>query len=118
MIGHSEQKEYLYDYDLVTKAFAKNNKIVELNANSANVRPGNEENMKKLILCCKNNNTQVAVNSDAHSIYDLGNTNVVLQMLKELDFPEELVVNSSFKRLMNALDKLGRPYSGRVASLL
>ena len=37
-IGHSEQQNYRYDYDLVTKAFAKNHKVVELNGNSVNVR--------------------------------------------------------------------------------
>ena len=35
-IGHSEQQNYRYDYDLVTKAFAKNHKVVELNGNSVN----------------------------------------------------------------------------------
>ena len=29
-IGHSEQENYRYDYDLVTKAFAANHKVVEL----------------------------------------------------------------------------------------
>ena len=33
-IGHSEQENYRYDYDLVTKAFAANHKVVELNGNS------------------------------------------------------------------------------------
>ncbi|MGN0984484.1 MAG: PHP domain-containing protein, partial [Gemmiger sp.] len=37
-IGHSEQTHYQYDYDLVTRAFARNNKVVELNGNSCNVR--------------------------------------------------------------------------------
>ncbi len=32
-IGHSEQENYRYDYDLVTKAFAANHKVVELNGN-------------------------------------------------------------------------------------
>ena len=37
-IGHSEQQHYKYDYDLVAKAFAKNNKVVEFNGNSFQVR--------------------------------------------------------------------------------
>ena len=32
------RKNYRYDYDLVTRAFAKNHKVVELNGNSFNVR--------------------------------------------------------------------------------
>ena len=34
IIGHSEQENYRYDYDLVTKAYARNHKVVELNGNS------------------------------------------------------------------------------------
>ena len=45
-IGHSEQQNYRYDYDLVTKAFAKNHKVVELNGNSVNVRRDGIPNMK------------------------------------------------------------------------
>lgn len=118
MIGHSEQQEFLYDYERVTKAFAKNNKVVELNANSAKVRPGNEENMRRLALCCKQNKTRISVNSDAHSIYDIGNTIDVLQILKEIDFPEALVINSSLSCLMDALSALGRAYPNRIAHLL
>ena len=45
-IGYSEQQNYRYDYDLVTKAFAKNHKVVELNGNSVNVRRDGIPNMK------------------------------------------------------------------------
>ncbi|MFV0412134.1 MAG: phosphatase [Oscillospiraceae bacterium] len=118
MIGHSEQRQYLYDYDLVTKAFAAGNKVVELNANSAVVRPGNEENMRQLALCCKKNNTKVAVNSDAHSTYGLGNGAGVLAMLKEIDFPEELVINSSMERLLGELALHNKPIVQRIKGKL
>src|SRR5699024_3377974 len=42
MIGHSESKRYRYDYDALAPVFARNHKVVELNANSVNVRPGGE----------------------------------------------------------------------------
>lgn len=51
-IGHSEQQNYRYDYDLVTKAFAKNHKVVELNGNSVNVRRDGIPNMKLLLAAC------------------------------------------------------------------
>lgn len=118
MIGHSEQAEYLYDYDRVTKAFAANNKVVELNANSASVRPGNEENMRNLALCCKKNGTRVAVNSDAHSVYALGNTGAVVHMLEEMDFPEKLVVNAGMPQLLAELKAHGRAVAANVEGLL
>ena len=46
-IGHSESRRHRYDYDAVTKAFARCRKVVEINANSAVVRPGNEDVYKR-----------------------------------------------------------------------
>ncbi len=108
MIGHSEEGRFAYDYERVTKAFTDNNKIVELNVASSKVRPGNEENLKNLILACKKNNTMVSINSDAHSIYSLGNYDGMVQLLNDLNFPHELVVNSSKERLL-AMFKLNNP---------
>lgn len=115
MIGHSEQRQYLYDYDRVTKAFADKGKVVELNANSIVSRKGNQDNLRELALACKKNGTLVAVNSDAHSIYNLGNEAHVLKMLREIDFPQELVVNASLQRLQAVLQSHGRGIAQRAA---
>lgn len=118
MIGHSEQKEYAYDYDRVTKAFAANNKVVEVNAGSAISRPGNEQNLLDLIKCCKQNGTKIAVNSDAHSLYVLGNCASALSLVEEADFPEELVINTSLLRLADELQKHGKPVASLAQSIL
>lgn len=93
MIGHSESRFYEYDYETVTKAFTQQNKVVEMNANSAVCRPGNEDQMRRLALACKKNKTKIAINSDAHSIYHLAQVNSVLPMLQEIDFPQEQIIN-------------------------
>ena len=103
MIGHCEQAEHFFDYDLVVKKFAENNKIVELNSNSINVRPSGTANMVVLAETCKKYGCKVAINSDAHSKYNLGKFDNILKMLEEIDFPEELVVNSSMERLIKEL---------------
>ena len=95
-IGHSESRRHRYDYDAVTKAFARCRKVVEINANSAVVRPGNEENMRELALACKRK-------------FD-----TVLPMLREIHFPEELVVNASRENLITVLKEHQKP----VADLL
>lgn len=118
MIGHSEQKNYYYDYDLVTKAFAKYNKVVEINANSFYARPGNEANMKELALCCKKNGTKIAVNSDSHSIYKLGDFSSVIPLLEDIDFPEELIINASTKQLADELTLHGRSVASLVREIL
>lgn len=113
-IGHSESREYRYDYDAVTKVFAQKHKIVEMNANSAIARPGNEENLRALALACKRNGTKVAVNSDAHSMYRLGCFDSVLPMLQEIDFPVELIVNASKDNLIAALREHQKPVADRM----
>lgn len=103
MIGHSEQQAHIYDYDRVTKAFAAKHKVVELNANSVVVRPGSEENMRRLALACKENGVHIAVNSDAHSIYQLGQVKQILSMLEEIHFPQEHIINASMENLQKEL---------------
>ena len=132
-IGHSEQQNYRYDYDLVTKAFAKNHKVVELNGNSVNVRRDGIPNMKLLLaacLCvccsasassedagfcgvpfldCLKNGCHIALDTDAHSTTQLqGNMPPLLAMLEEMQFPQELVVNATRQNLVNELKLHGR----------
>ncbi len=113
-IGHSESRAFRYDYDTVTKVFARERKVVEINANSPIVRPGNEDNMRELALACKRNGTRIAVNSDAHSIYNLGRFDTVLPMLREIDFPKELIVNASRENLIAVLKERQKPIAGRM----
>lgn len=103
MIGHCEQTGHEFDVDRVIPAFAANNKVVEFNGNSAVARPGGEENMLKIALACKRYGCKVAVNSDAHSIYSIGKIHGVMEMLENIEFPQELVINSSYERLVAEL---------------
>lgn len=117
MIGHAEQHQYYFDYDRVTKAFTAANKVVELNANSPVSRPGNEENVRELMLACKENGTMIAVNSDAHSLFDLGNWGWALDLLADIDFSPEKVVNSSLHRLAHVLKLHGSPAAEKAELL-
>lgn len=101
MIGHPEQ--YTSDFDLVVKAMQENNKIIEINGNSASVRPGTQDNMRALIRACRDNNAMISANSDAHSIYRLANVDTVQGLLSELDYPQELIINTTQKRLHDVL---------------
>ncbi len=119
MIGHSEQAQHMYDYDLVTKAFAAHNKVVELNGNSCVVRPNGVGNMKALALACKKNGCKIALNTDAHSIYSLEQgVSHLFGILEEIDFPEELIVNSTGERLRRELEVHNKKIVDRIGELL
>lgn len=117
MIGHSEEKEYYFDYERVTKAFAKAGKVVEVNAASPQARPGNEENQRQLVRCCKANGTLLAVCSDAHSTRQMEVLEPMLEMLEELQFPEEQIVNASMDLLWDVLARHGRPLAQHRQSI-
>lgn len=118
-IGHSEQQNYRYDYDLVTRAFAKNHKIVEMNGNSFNVRKDGIPNMKTLLLACLKNGCAIALDSDAHSAAQLrGGLGRLCAMLEEVDFPRELIVNGSCENLAEALKLHGRRAAEEIGGLL
>ena len=119
IIGHSEQENYRYDYDLVTKAFAKNHKVVELNGNSFNVRKDGIPNMKALLAACLQNGCHIAVDSDAHSTWQLRHGLTALYgMLEEMNFPEELIINATTANLTAELKLHGKACAEEVGGIL
>ena len=118
-IGHSEQENYRYDYDLVTKAFAQNHKVVELNAGSFAVRKDGIPNMRKLLAACLENGCHIAVDSDAHSAWRLQTAlQPLYSLLEELSFPEELIVNATKENLVQELKLHGRRCAEEIGGIL
>ncbi len=103
VIGHSGSKNYLYDYEYVIPEFKKNGKLIEINNASFNIRKESISNCMEIAKICKKCGASVIVNSDSHFCTQIGNVNHALDMLKEVDFPEELIVNSSVDRFKNYL---------------
>ena len=97
-LGHIGQTYYLCDYEAVVKKAKEENKIIELNNSSlAGVRPGSKELCTRVASLCKQYGTRVAVCADAHDASRIGDYKLVYQMLNEVNFPEELIVNRSLK---------------------
>ena len=103
VIGHSGLKDFQYDYEEVIPIFRDNHKLVEINASSFKVRPGCRENCKRIAEICKKTNTYVIVDSDAHIAPHVGRFDDAIELLKEIDFPENLIVNASIETFENYL---------------
>lgn len=109
VIGHCGDARYPFDVETVVKAFAGHGKIVEINAHSFSCRPGSPENCRKIALCCKKYGVPVVCSSDAHFATQIGNVRASLEMLREIDFPEELILNLDYDRFLDvAQAKSGR----------
>lgn len=98
-IGHSGSPRYKYDYEKVIPVFKANNKLVEINSHTFDVRADGVENCREIARICKEHEVKIIVSSDAHYHTEVGNFTKALELLEAIDFPEELIVNSSVERL-------------------
>lgn len=98
VIGHSGTAEFAYDYEKLIPIFGQTGKLVEINENSFTVRQSSRDNCIRIAKLCMEHRVPVIVNSDAHFAYKIGHVDKAMAMLESIDFPEELIVNSSIER--------------------
>lgn len=109
IIGHPDDGRFPVDYDTLAAAAAENHTLLEVNSSSLHplsARQNAEENYKVLLERCRHYRTSIIINSDAHVEADVGNHERAWALIKEMDFPEELIVNSSMERLLPFIPKL------------
>lgn len=104
-LGHiGDQRFPIYKEDVVKEA-GRLNKIIEINNHSFESRAGSARNCAEIARLCKKHDVKIAVSSDAHSCYNVGRFDSALAMLKEIDFPEELVINSSLEKFLDYINQ-------------
>ena len=109
IIGHPDDGRFPVDYDTIVAAAAEHNTLLEVNSSSLhplNPRKNAKENYQTMLELCKRYQTSVIIDSDAHIEADVGNHRQALELIKEVGFPEELIVNSSVERLLPYIPKL------------
>jgi putative hydrolase len=106
VIGHSANRHAPYDYDKILPIFRDNHKLVELNESQITLR--RNPAYVKLAEKCKQYCVPVIINSDAHFCNRIGEFDGALAILKGMDFPMELVVNSSEERFTEFLKLRGK----------
>ncbi len=108
IIGHSGDPRCPYDIDKVIRAAKDAGKCIEINNHSYSVRPKSAENCRKIALKCKEVGCGIVVSSDAHAPWDVGNFDEALKMLQEIDFPEELIMNTNADKFIGFLRSSGK----------
>lgn len=98
VIGHSGTERYKYDYERVIPEFGRQGKLVELNESTFSNRRSSVKNCVQIMKLCKQYGVPIVVNTDSHFSSRVGCFENALRLLQELEFPEELVVNSSVER--------------------
>ncbi|ABR49850.1 PHP C-terminal domain protein [Alkaliphilus metalliredigens QYMF] len=105
IIGHPDDSRYPIDAEALVKASKLYNVALEINNSSlkpTSFREGAHENIKSVLILCKKYNTKVIFGSDAHFSYDVGDFSCCIDVIEEIDFPKELIINYS-KEAINHL---------------
>lgn len=95
VIGHPGTSMFAFDHESVVRECAQQGKVIEINENSFNAREGSLENCARIAYYCKKYGVRVMLSSDAHFHEYVGKFDRSILMLKELDFPVELIVNAN-----------------------
>lgn len=98
-LGHLGNANYDFDKEHIISQCNQYDKLVEINSNSFAIRKGSRENCTEIAQLCKKHQVPIVLNSDSHIEYRVGYVGHALAMLEEIEFPEELIVNSSRERL-------------------
>lgn len=114
VIGHSGTPEYKYNYEEVIPEFGRTGKLVEINNSSFRIRQKSYENCKQIALLCKKYEVPVILNSDAHFCTQIGNFTESLKLLEEINFPEELVINSDINKFDKYLTEYTNYYKLKI----
>jgi putative hydrolase len=95
ILGHCDRISGGIDIEAVVKTAKEHHKIIELNCQS--LKSGEEAYaaLTELALSCKRNGVWIAVNSDAHNAYAVGQFSPMKELLHSIDFPQELIATRS-----------------------
>lgn len=111
IIGHAGDQRFAFDHETAVRAFKAHDKVVEINAHSFKVRKGSAENCRAIARLLKKYEVPVVVSTDAHFATFVGKFEASLAVLRDVDFPEELVLNADARRFARWVsEKSGRAF--------
>lgn len=108
IIGHPDDGRFPVDYEQLAIKARDTRTLLELNQGSlqpGGFRQNTRENAKIMLHYCEKYGTSVIMDSDAHVASNIGNHTDALELIEEMRFPEELVVNRSLEEFAKFLKK-------------
>ena len=111
IIGHPDDGRFPIDCDALAAAAKEHHTLLEVNNSSLqpdSSRENARENYLRLLERCMHYRTCVIIDSDAHCEADVGNHALAWQLLEEIGFPHELIVNTSLELAAAYIPALAR----------
>lgn len=99
ILGHPGRGNFPFDVDHVVRMCKQHDKLVEINNHTLD-RQKNHDDCLEIAKACLRHGVSVVVNSDAHFSEHIGRVGFAEALLAEIDFPDELVLNRSFDRVV------------------
>lgn len=104
IISHPGNPKYPVDVEKVVEAAKAYNKVIELNNHSFIARPNSFPHCNQFAKMAKKHNTMVAINSDAHVCYSVGNNDRALAMALKAGIRKNQILNFSISRIHEFLN--------------
>lgn len=108
IIGHPDDGRVPVDMRVLAREAKKTGTLLEVNNSSLRpegFRVNTMENCREMLLECKEQETMVVLGSDSHVDADIADYEYAFRILKEVDFPEELVANTTLDKLKSVLKR-------------
>lgn len=105
IIGHCGDPRFSHDCVSLVRTCRDHGKIIEINASSPKGRRGSAERCREIAALCKQYGVMVSVSSDAHCPQNVGEVGDALDILREVGFPQELILNGSYEQLRRVLSQ-------------
>ena len=102
IIGHPDDDRYPLDYEELVSGAKREKVALEINNSSfraGSARQNGRQNAARMLNICRREEVPVILGSDAHIWYDVGEFSLCKELLDELDFPPELVLNYTMEGL-------------------
>lgn len=119
ILGHPGNPNYPIDIDEVVRAAKDHNVLIEINNSSfVSSRLGSEPICEAILEAVDRHHWKVALSSDSHVHYTIGDVEVALAKVDAIGFPESQVVTMTPRRLLDFLGEHGKSVTTELADWL
>ena len=106
IIAHPDDIKYPVDYRQLVQAAMEYHVLIEVN--NASLSPDGyrgdlkliKENDRAILELCRTYHYPILLSSDSHGHSHIGDVKFALELVKEIDFPEELIINQSAEEFL------------------
>ena len=108
IIGHPDDGRFPVDYEELVKAAIRTGTLLEINNSSLKpdgYRANTKENALRMLEYCKKYGAMIVLGSDAHFDTGIADYSYAEEVLREADFPNELIANTTFEKMQSLLKR-------------